>query len=368
MGHEIRITRAARWKDRAASPIPRQEWLRYAAADTTLRLDPEYVGAAMLASRARGPHADDGPWITHDSGGLVAVDPDEATLRKLHWIAAAFGARVLDADDNQYAADRTSTDEPQPLSHDVALPLEHAADPTRMRSLQARCRLLTILFAVIAAVSAFATWVDWTVIQFVDAAIAGEPFDVSDGAAFVDLHRWTRHVQTALNIGCAIAFVSWFWRAHKNLDESGLGGLRFTSKWAIGGWFVPILNLVLPPRVMSEIDRGSSFIAGVSRSPSIRTTRRSTLVGVWWALFLVSGILGFVANRMAHDAKDADDSLHSVWFQFGSDLLDVAAALAALALVRRITQLQEAARTRITHPQSTPSSSPRSAPPDPQRP
>src|SRR5215510_14201591 len=40
-----------------------------------------------------------------------------------------------------------------------------------------------------------------------------------------------------------IVFLAWFHRAHLNLPALGARGLTYTSGWAIGAWFVPILNL-----------------------------------------------------------------------------------------------------------------------------
>lgn len=49
-----------------------------------------------------------------------------------------------------------------------------------------------------------------------------------------------------LALGTAVAFLMWFHRTHKNLP--GLGGreLKYTPGWAVGGFFVPFLNLVRP--------------------------------------------------------------------------------------------------------------------------
>jgi len=56
---------------------------------------------------------------------------------------------------------------------------------------------------------------------------------------------------------CAVLWIMWFHRAYKNLFSFGLG-LRFGTGWAIGGWFVPILNLWRPKEIANDIWRGSS--------------------------------------------------------------------------------------------------------------
>src|SRR5689334_7274535 len=56
----------------------------------------------------------------------------------------------------------------------------------------------------------------------------------------------------ALLVATAVAFLIWFHRAHKNLPALGARELKYTPGWAVGGFFVPLLNLVRPADVMRE--------------------------------------------------------------------------------------------------------------------
>ena len=50
----------------------------------------------------------------------------------------------------------------------------------------------------------------------------------------------------------SIAFLMWFNRAYSNLHQMA-ADLSYKKGWAIGCWFVPIMNLVIPLKIMVEL-------------------------------------------------------------------------------------------------------------------
>ena len=101
---------------------------------------------------------------------------------------------------------------------------------------------------------------------------------------------WTGAVLRAagllIGLGAAIAFLMWFHRAHRNLPALGNTKLKFTAGSAVGWWFFPILNCVLPYEAMQEIWKGSdpSNIWAPDRSQAVGPL----LVLVWWGMYLLS--------------------------------------------------------------------------------
>ena len=55
----------------------------------------------------------------------------------------------------------------------------------------------------------------------------------------------------------AIFFIAWLRRAYANLRALGVESLRFGTGWAVGAWFVPILNLFRPVQIVNDVWRGS---------------------------------------------------------------------------------------------------------------
>jgi len=102
-------------------------------------------------------------------------------------------------------------------------------------------------------------------------------------------------LQAGLDFVTGVVFLKWVYRAYRNIQGFGAEGLRFSPGWAVGYYFVPILNLVRPVQVMSEIWR-------VSQDPQNWLQRRgSWLIGTWWALFLLCSIATHASLELASD-------------------------------------------------------------------
>ena len=85
-----------------------------------------------------------------------------------------------------------------------------------------------------------------------------------------------------------ITFLKWIHRANLNCHGFGAQGMEFTPSWSIGYYFIPILNLYKPYEAMKEIWK-------VSTNPTNwQNETGSSLVGWWWALWLISNFLGQV--------------------------------------------------------------------------
>ena len=69
-------------------------------------------------------------------------------------------------------------------------------------------------------------------------------------------------VQGALIVAAFAFLIAWTSRLYRNLRPLGVRRLRFTEGWAIGGWFVPFVNLVRPKQILNDIWRGSDPARG----------------------------------------------------------------------------------------------------------
>jgi hypothetical protein len=150
--------------------------------------------------------------------------------------------------------------------------------------------------------------------------------------------------QGLLLLATAVVFIMWFFRAYSNVERLGAAPLRFGRGWAIGAWFVPILNLFRPKQIANDIWRGSD--PGLPRPAGPGAWRDGpipgALFGFWWALWLLSG----VATGPATFGGDSIDELQTQTTAFiVSDALGAAAAvLCALVVVRTTARQEERAR------------------------
>jgi hypothetical protein len=153
-------------------------------------------------------------------------------------------------------------------------------------------------------------------------------------------------LQLLVTLATAGVFLTWFYRAYKNLSRVGVRGLKYSPGWAVGGFFVPLLNLERPYEMMRELWFRSYPPAlgesdGTPEGHSSSSERPTVaLVGWWWGLFLLSGILGRISTRIT---LAADPTLKQLIGSVGdliSDLLDIPAAWLAIRLVGYITRWQ----------------------------
>ncbi len=74
-----------------------------------------------------------------------------------------------------------------------------------------------------------------------------------------------------------------FLRAYANGPALGLHDPRFGKGWAIGAWFVPILNLFRPKQIANDIWRGSDSALPAHASDSWYNRPTPVLLAWWWA-------------------------------------------------------------------------------------
>lgn len=90
-------------------------------------------------------------------------------------------------------------------------------------------------------------------------------------------------VTTLLQFAGVIVFLMWLHAITKHHAQSS--ATRYTPGMAVGGWFIPFANFVLPALSFGDVYKRS-------------TGRSAGLVGLWWALYLVSTILTAVLGSM----------------------------------------------------------------------
>jgi hypothetical protein len=141
----------------------------------------------------------------------------------------------------------------------------------------------------------------------------------------------------------APCFITWLWRAAKNQQALGRAPERLGSGWAVGGWFIPLANLVIPVLVVQDLWRGSDA-AIAAGDPRWRIADRSWLVGWWWGLFLVP--LFTASGADADRLRDGFSEARGANFLALVAMIGLVAAAGLGALVvRRLGARQEECRS-----------------------
>ena len=146
--------------------------------------------------------------------------------------------------------------------------------------------IVHILFIVITAHAAFATAGQ---IEILDAARFGRSISVDRAEERDQLQRIFAGVQVGLMLLAVLLFLTWVYRANRNVRALGAVGLRYTPAWSVGFFFIPIAHLFVPYLVLKELWQASSAQSGTTW----RSTPVSPVLGAWWAVELLTGMVQY---------------------------------------------------------------------------
>ncbi|MFF3677719.1 DUF4328 domain-containing protein [Streptomyces sp. NPDC002120] len=160
---------------------------------------------------------------------------------------------------------------------------------------------------------------------------------------------WT--FQSQATIVCGIVFIAWFHQMYRNAVALAPDRLRMGTGWAIGAWFLPLINLWRPFRIALDmwgvrVPAAAAAAApdqdpapGQPAKPAKPAKAAFWPVGLWWGLFVTSGVLNQY-TVWAYDRAEAIPDLRNAVVQLMvGDVLDLAAAAAAIHFTVRLTAM-----------------------------
>jgi heme/copper-type cytochrome/quinol oxidase subunit 2 len=191
--------------------------------------------------------------------------------------------------------------------------------------------IVAILVAVVSLVADFQQWSLTKRIAAHDATL--HDITVND------------RIQAALGLAqlvtfllAAILFLRWFHRAYANLRALGADGLPHGPGWAVGYWFVPIINLVRPATVACDIWNASDPGAD---PVSWRRRKHPAFVLAWWLTFLLAGIITRAGVQLWNGADDPTALRQAAIVFLVADVFFLVAGTLAVTFVRRTTARQQ---------------------------
>lgn len=158
-----------------------------------------------------------------------------------------------------------------------------------------------------------------------------DPFFIGEAEAAMIL------VQLALFVGTAIAFLVWLYRAEVNARALGAEDMMVSPAWAVGWFFVPLVQLVMPFMAVRELWKASATPRDWQLGPA------SPVIALWWACWIgtvISGNIAFGLSRM----DDYDAFLAADFMGMVSAAFTIPSAILLAWIVGRIQQMQSSFR------------------------
>lgn len=165
--------------------------------------------------------------------------------------------------------------------------LEPAPAPPPVRAAR---RLRTTLVVLLLADAAAA----WIVVLGVYTLLQRLWFGLAErvGPGPIETHiaqlEFARRIQGLLALATAVVFLLWLHRAHRNVRMLGVERLGFSPRAALAAFLVPVVNFVVPVRVVSQLWRASR--PETPRGPRWWEVRGPMFIVVWWALVVASSL------------------------------------------------------------------------------
>ena len=174
-----------------------------------------------------------------------------------------------------------------------------------MRSLKGLTTALTVLFGILALVDVGTAMARFNRAGLLDDIVDGGAVSLDMGNKLIDADESVQtlsglHIVMALVV--LVVMIIWQFRHAKNAETLGArGGLG--PGWAIGGWFIPVANLVLPMLQMFQSSKPSDVAARVQG----RRGKGAPIVIVWGIAFALGAL--FLASSGALVQADDEGNL-----------------------------------------------------------
>jgi len=158
-------------------------------------------------------------------------------------------------------------------------------------------------------------------------------------------------VRAAMALVTAVVFLIWLRRGYRNLIAMRTPGLRHRPGWAVGAWFVPIMNFGRPIEIVNDTWRASDpeLPAGDARWYLLRPPWWHAW---WWACFLGYALSGWVAGRIPDETPAGFRTVFALILL--GEVFSLPAALLCMRVVSDVTRRQRQRAVRLARDELLP--------------
>lgn len=143
--------------------------------------------------------------------------------------------------------------------------------------------------------------------------------------------------QLIVYLAGAVVALRWLYLANANARALGATDLMGSPGLAVGWFFIPLANLVMPYATVRDMWRASA------NPKDWQAASAPATIILWWICWLAAGITGLIAFRLQIEfAKEAGEAMET--FYLASNLIAIPAALLFAAIIGRIQAMQDHSR------------------------
>ena len=144
-------------------------------------------------------------------------------------------------------------------------------------------------------------------------------------------------VYTLVFIISSITFIQWFRRGYYNLNIRT--NCSHSEGWASGSWFVPIISLFRPYQIMKEMWTKTNSLIKEYKTDYLH--KGTSIIGVWWALWIISSYLGKYALKKVLKAETIQDFINSTWADIVVAAIGIPLAIITIIIIKEYAKKEE---------------------------
>ncbi|MDR0516775.1 MAG: DUF4328 domain-containing protein [Fibromonadaceae bacterium] len=182
--------------------------------------------------------------------------------------------------------------------------------------------LLIWIVLVLKIVSLASGYAHYNLLQTIASGteVSEERIDESDSRE--SIIAW---ISVIVFIVSVITFIRWFKRAYSNLHKK-VNNLSYTAGWAVGSWFVPIINLYRPYKIMKELYLETKKIVN-------KENLSTHLLVPWWVLWLTYCSMSKVIARSLLSAKTLEGIIYATGLDMIGNIIGIILALITIKVI-----------------------------------
>lgn len=197
------------------------------------------------------------------------------------------------------------------------------------RDLSTFTTVLVWMLRIGAALAVLSLWSSWLQLDLLKTSFSPE-----EGTANDRREALVAGASGIVMLATLIIFGRWIVLAHRNLPALGAQHLEVRPGWAVGYFFIPILNWWKPYQAMRSLWRSSHSV----NHPDIQDS--TWVLPTWWAFWVIWSLHGNASWRMQARAQTIDSLTSATEFELAGSVLYLVVCLVASILVSRIWQAQ----------------------------
>jgi len=204
------------------------------------------------------------------------------------------------------------------------------------KSAHVRARIVKIMLIVAAVVAGLSLVIEGLSFAFPPLTDDQEVGDNPYGAALMFITLLDGVLELIIYLTTVVCFAAWLYRAYGNLRVLNPSRpTNYTATMAVGSFFIPFANLIIPYRAVRELwQKSGPPDEGLLSEPSAPAT-----FPIWWLFWLLASFAGNIAMRASFDESVPVSNATAI--SMVSSVLYIVAAVFAYLVVDAIDKRQE---------------------------